>query len=54
MTVISIEDWATREKVMIRTAYRWADSGKLPTVPRKKVLELIGVESDVTKEGVVN
>ncbi len=50
--IVSIEKWAADNGVQERTAYRWAKTGKLPTVTRK--VSIRGVPSNITVKDVVN
>lgn len=48
---ISIEAWAKKQEVDARTVHRWAQEGKLPTIPRPVVLR--GVDPSLTVDDLV-
>ncbi len=48
MQTLSIEEWAKREGVSTRKAYRWAKTGKVATAIRK--IEVKGIPANITKD----
>ncbi len=51
MQLISIQQWADKNGITARVAYRWAKTGKLPTRTRKVTVR--GVPANVTIRDIV-
>jgi predicted site-specific integrase-resolvase len=50
METLTITEWAKREKVTRRTAYRWAKDRKLPTIKRE--ITVLAVPTKITKSDI--
>jgi predicted site-specific integrase-resolvase len=50
MKIIPVSEWAKREEVQRRLAYKWIESGLLPIGKAK--ITITGIPANITKEDI--